>query len=139
VSDRPAGRLFVYGSLRSDAPRERQAARAAHALLAAGAVLEGKATLSGRLYAPDWYPGLVPGPGAKVHATKVRGEVWRIENPGLLAKLDEYEGEAYIREPRRVTLKDGRRVTAWTYRYVADLSGVPLIASGDYLDWVRKR
>ena len=39
----------------------------------------------------------------------------------------------------RRDMDDGRRVTAWTYRYVADLTGVPLIASGDYLDWVRKR
>jgi gamma-glutamylcyclotransferase (GGCT)/AIG2-like uncharacterized protein YtfP len=38
-----------------------------------------------------------------------------------------------------VTTNDGRQVTTWVYRYVADLSGVPLIASGDYLDWVRNR
>ena len=129
-----AGRLFVYGSLRSDARRDRRAAQDAYALLAAGAVLEGKATVSGRLYAPDWYPGLVPGNGGAV-----KGEVWRMEDAGLLAKLDAYEGEAYVREVCQATAGDGRQVTAWTYRYVADLSGVPLIASGDYLDWVRKR
>lgn len=134
MSAQPASRFFVYGSLRSDAPRDRRTASEARTLLAAGAVLEGTATISGRLYAPDRYPGLVPGPGGKV-----KGEVWRLENPDLLLKLDEYEGDAYVRETRRVTLKDGRRVTAWTYRYAADVSGVPLIASGDYLDWVRKR
>ena len=133
MSVRPAERLFVYGSLRSDAPRDRQAAREAYGLLAAGAVLEGKATISGRLYAPDWYPGLVPGRGGRV-----AGELWRLENPGLLAKLDQYEGEAYARETWSVTAEDGRGVTAWTYRYMADASAVPLIASGDYLDWVRK-
>jgi gamma-glutamylcyclotransferase (GGCT)/AIG2-like uncharacterized protein YtfP len=134
MSAGPPGRLFVYGSLRSDAPRERQVAREAYACFDAGAVREGKATISGRLYAPDWFPALVPGRGGKV-----QGEVWRIENPCLLAKLDAYEGEAYVRETLPATLEDGRRVTAWTYRYVADLTGVPLIASGDYLDWVRTR
>ena len=129
-----AGRLFVYGSLRSDTPREQQAAREAYALLATGAVLEGKATISGRLYAPDRYPGLVSGRGGRV-----KGELWRLENPDLLVKLDEYEGGAYAREIRQATAGDGRRVTTWVYRCVADMSGVPLIASGDYLDWVRKR
>jgi gamma-glutamylcyclotransferase (GGCT)/AIG2-like uncharacterized protein YtfP len=134
MSAGPAVRLFVYGSLRSDAPRERQAARRAYACLAAGAVREGKATISGRLYAPDWFPAFVPDEGGKVW-----GEVWRIDNPGLLATLDGYEGEAYVRETGQATIEDGSRVTAWTYRYVADLAGVPLIASGDYLDWVRTR
>jgi gamma-glutamylcyclotransferase (GGCT)/AIG2-like uncharacterized protein YtfP len=134
VSAGRTGRLFVYGSLRSDAPREGEAARQAYACLAAGAVREGKATLSGRLYAPDWFPALLPGGGGKV-----QGEVWRIEDPGILAELDAYEGEAYVRETGQVTTEDGRRVTAWTYRYLADLTGVPLIASGDYLDWVRTR
>ncbi len=131
---RAAERLFVYGSLRSDAPRRHQAARQAYTVLGKGAVLEAKATLAGRLYAPAWHPALVPWRGGRVE-----GEVWRIESGDLLAKLDAYEGEAYVRERRRATLKDGRRVTAWTYRYVADLSGVPLIASGDYLDGVRTR
>ena len=130
----PVGRLFVYGSLRSDAPRNHPPAVEAYARLGAGAVREGKATVSGRLYAPDWYPGLIPG-----RAGKVQGEVWRLEMPDLLAELDAYEGDSYVLEARQVTANDGRRVTAWAYRYVADVSGVPLIASGDYLDWVRKR
>lgn len=129
-----ADRLFVYGSLRSDAPRDRAESQDAFALLAAGAACEGKATVSGRLCAPDWYPGLVPGAGGSV-----KGEVWLIGRANLLARLDVYEGEAYVRETCEALVEDGRRVTAWTYRYAADLSGVPLIASGDYLDWVRTR
>jgi gamma-glutamylcyclotransferase (GGCT)/AIG2-like uncharacterized protein YtfP len=120
--------------LRSDAPRDRAASRKAYALLAAGAGLEGKAAVSGRLYAPDWYPALRTGSGGIV-----KGEVWRIEDAGLLARLDAYEGQAYVRETLQAVMKDGRRVTAWSYRHVSNLIGVPLIASGDYLDWVRTR
>jgi gamma-glutamylcyclotransferase (GGCT)/AIG2-like uncharacterized protein YtfP len=134
VKTHPAGRLFVYGSLRSKAQRNHPAAQEAYARLVAGAILEGKATISGRLYAPDWYPGLIPGVTGKV-----QGEVWRLEKPDLLAELDVYEGDAYVREAQPVTTNDGRQVTTWVYRYVADLSGVPLIASGDYLDGVRNR
>jgi gamma-glutamylcyclotransferase (GGCT)/AIG2-like uncharacterized protein YtfP len=57
----------------------------------------------------------------------------------LLARLDAYEGEAYVREFCEATARDGRQVTAWSYRYVSDLIGVPLVASGDYLNWVRTR
>lgn len=128
------GRLFVYGSLRSDAPRDRQSSRQAYDELAAGAILEAKATISGRLYAPDWYPALVPGAGGSV-----KGEIWQVESADSLSRLDAYEGSAYVRQTCLAMTADGRQVTAWTYCYVGDPSGVPLIASGDYLDWVRTR
>lgn len=131
-------RLFVYGSLRSDAPRERASARSAFALLQAGASLAGRASIEGLLYAPSWYPALAPGAG------RVVGEVWTIGDAALLARLDAYEGDSYVREAVSARLEDGplddgRTVTAWAYRYIAPLAGVPLIPSGDYLDWVRQR
>lgn len=132
LADEVTDRLFVYGSLRSDVPRDRSSSRTAFAMLEAGAALEGRASVPGRLYAPSWFPALVPGPSGRVI-----GEVWRIGDPGLLARLDAYEGEAYVREPVAALTKDGPAVTAWVYRYQADLTGVPEIASGDYLDWVR--
>jgi gamma-glutamylcyclotransferase (GGCT)/AIG2-like uncharacterized protein YtfP len=125
-------RLFVYGSLRSDAPHDRPSAAKAFAMLGAGASREGRASVSGSLYAPAWYPALVPGPSGRV-----AGEIWRIADSGLLARLDAYEGEAYVREPLLALMRDGPTVTAWAYRYRASLAGVPKIASGDYLDWVR--
>ena len=133
---RELGRLFVYGSLRSDAPRERAGAKRAFAMLEAGAELEGRATIAGRLYAPSWYPGFAPGDGGQV-----TGEVWRILDPDLLVRLDAYEGDGYVREQREVVpvagALDGLGVTAWVYRYVADIAGVSEIASRDYLGWVR--
>ena len=125
-------RLFVYGSLRLDARRERTGAQEAFALLQTGAALEGRATVAGRIYAPSWYPALLPGAFGRV-----AGEVWRIAESGTLARLDAYEGEAYAREALPALMQDGRTVTAWAYCYLAALEGVPLITSGDYLDWVR--
>lgn len=128
-------RLFVYGSLRSDLGRLRPGqSEPAYALLAGNASPQGPASISGRLYAPAWYPGYVPDT-----ASRVRGEMWAINDSSILAKLDAFEGELYIRDRCEALLDDGRQVTAWTYRYVADTGGVPLIASGDYLDWVKKR
>jgi gamma-glutamylcyclotransferase (GGCT)/AIG2-like uncharacterized protein YtfP len=123
--------LFVYGSLRSDARRDRPESRAAFDVLAAAAASEGAASLPGRLYAPAWYPGWTP--AAK---GRVTGELWRISDPQLLSRLDSYEGPAYLRERRQAVRKDGRRVTAWIYRYVAPITGVPVIPSGDYVQWL---
>jgi gamma-glutamylcyclotransferase (GGCT)/AIG2-like uncharacterized protein YtfP len=127
-------RLFVYGSLRSDAPHHHPSAAAAFARLKAGAACEGRARVSGRLHAPSWYPAFIPDPSGQVP-----GEVWRINDAGLLAWLDAYEGEAYVREALRAHMENGPTVTAWCYRYRGGLAGVPLIPSGDYLDWVRQR
>jgi gamma-glutamylcyclotransferase (GGCT)/AIG2-like uncharacterized protein YtfP len=126
-------RRFVYGTLRSDAPRDRASARNAFAMLQAGASPEGRASVEGLLYAPSWYPALVPGAG------RVLGEVWLLGDSALPVRLDAYEGEAYAREAVSARLDDGPTVTAWTYRYLGPLAGVPLIPSGDYLDWVRQR
>ena len=43
------------------------------------------------------------------------------------------------RERVAAELFDGPQVTARTYRYIASLTGVSQIVSGDYLDWVRSR
>ncbi len=72
-------------------------------------------------------------------SARVRGEVWRIHNPDILAVLDAFEGEEYVREQRIVRMDTGARATAHLYRYVLPLEGVPLIASGDYVDWIRSR
>lgn len=127
------GLIFVYGSLRGDAPAgsRPKAGAEAQALLAAGADLVGKGKMAGKLYGVAWYPGFVPGRGGEV-----TGEVWRMRDVRrTLAGLDEYEGAEYARERRAVKLEDGSRATAWVYVYAGDVSRAQLIASGDYLDW----
>jgi gamma-glutamylcyclotransferase (GGCT)/AIG2-like uncharacterized protein YtfP len=125
--------LFVYGSLRADAQAWTTRAAAPHAALAAAADLEGTASVAGRLHAVAWYPALVPARDGN----RVRGEVWRIRDLAVLDLLDAFEGSEYARELHPAALDDGPEVTAFLYRYLPSLEGVPLIPSGDYLDWVR--
>jgi gamma-glutamylcyclotransferase (GGCT)/AIG2-like uncharacterized protein YtfP len=132
VSGQADLRLFVYGSLRSDAQRWTDRAALPFAKLAA-ATSEGPASIVGRLYAVSWYPALVLTRGG----ARVRGEVWRIHDPAILDALDAFEGEDYVREQRIVRLDTGARATAHLYRYARPLEGVPLIPSGDYVDWIR--
>jgi len=72
------------------------------------------------------YPGLVAGEG------RVRGEVYRLAHPGLLATLDREEGYNFERRLTAVTLGDDRRARAWTYWYRGPRTrGVP-IPEGDW-------
>ncbi len=127
-------RLFVYGSLRADAQAWTDRAAGPHAALAAAADLEGPASVAGRLHAVAWYPALVP---ARDADSRVRGDVWSLCDPAVLDLLDAFEGAEYARELHPVVLDDGLEVTAFLYRYLPSLEGVPLIPSGDYLDWIR--
>lgn len=121
--------LFVYGTLMShtDTPKARQLMAEADSL--------GPATIAGRLYRVDWYPGLVAGEGL------VHGEVFRLRTlvPSLVW-LDAYEGivpgddqnnrNEYARVRRPVTLADGRVVEAWVYLYLRDLRAATPVADG---------
>lgn len=128
-------RLFVYGWLRSDAQPWVRHPAVPYPQLAAAATWEGPASIAGRLHAVSWYPALVP----SRNGSRVRGEVWRIADPSILAALDAFEGGEYVRERRFVGREDDRKVTAHLYRSAQPLEGVPLIASGDYVDWIRSR
>jgi gamma-glutamylcyclotransferase (GGCT)/AIG2-like uncharacterized protein YtfP len=127
-------RLFVYGTLRSDIRPGSSAATLAFNALKSGAVREGPAWVEGGLFALHAYPalaGAMPG--------KVKGEIWRIHRPSVIRRLDFYEGRAYLRERVQAVMEDGRKVTAWAYKYRLSLRGVPRIATGDYLDWMKRK
>jgi gamma-glutamylcyclotransferase (GGCT)/AIG2-like uncharacterized protein YtfP len=114
--------LFVYGTLRRGGPM--------HALLDPGAVRCGDARMRGRLYDLGAFPGFADGRRGE----KVRGELYRIHDPGLLDALDRYEGRAYRRVVREARPADGGDpVAAWVYLYAGSLRGRRRIASGDYL------
>jgi gamma-glutamylcyclotransferase (GGCT)/AIG2-like uncharacterized protein YtfP len=131
--DQPT-RLFVYGTLRAAAQRGPRPAMVGYKILESGAVFEGTGWVTGKLYALSWFPAFVD-----EKEGRVIGEVWRITEPSVLKHLNGFDGRDYDRQLHKVTLEDGRRVTAWTYRYNLSVEGVPLIASGDYLDWLRER
>lgn len=122
--------LFVYGTLRPgfDGPMAYWLSQVARHV--------GGAVARGRLYRVDGYPGFVPGGGGEV-----AGDLFALPDAGrLLAALDEHEECAghhprpheYHRQILAVRREQGP-VKAWTYVYVRDVAGLPLIESGDFL------
>jgi gamma-glutamylcyclotransferase (GGCT)/AIG2-like uncharacterized protein YtfP len=114
--------LFAYGTLMRGYSR--------HRLLSSRSVLLGEAAVRGRLLdlgrSPDRYPGLITGAG------RVRGEVYRLEDPELLPVLDREEGYNFERRRAIVTLANGRRARAWIYRYRGPQNRAVPIPDGDY-------
>jgi gamma-glutamylcyclotransferase (GGCT)/AIG2-like uncharacterized protein YtfP len=125
--------LFVYGTLLSTAGH-RKGAR-----LQREARLIGEASITGRLYRIERYPGLVEDsdPQQRVH-----GEVYALDDPaGALQWLDAYEGivpgaldrNEYERVERRVRLASGEQITAWVYLYRKDVAPIRLIPDGRWV------
>lgn len=123
--------LFVYGTLR------RSPAHPKHALLRETATPLGDARVRGLLYRVAAYPGLV----LDATAGWVLGELYRLRDLDVLARLDAYEGagphDSEPREYRRirtvVRCPDGQDVEAWVYEYAWPTAGLPIIATGDFL------
>lgn len=99
---------------------------ALHRVLAAASTFVGEGTVSGRLLNLGRYPGLVDGHG------RVRGEVYRLDDPELLPVLDREEGYNFGRRRAIVTLASGRRARAWVYRYRGPQNRAVPIPDGDY-------
>ncbi|MCO6496246.1 MAG: gamma-glutamylcyclotransferase [Chitinophagaceae bacterium] len=76
------------------------------------------------------------------------GELYRIHEPDLfsfvIGQLDEYEGlypeppavPVYKREQTTVITKDGKEQLAWVYWFIGDVEGLPIIESGDVLEYL---
>ncbi|MDQ4129567.1 MAG: gamma-glutamylcyclotransferase [Actinomycetota bacterium] len=99
--------------------------------LPGGLRFERPCRIPGVLYDLGGYPALRPGEGS------VRGELYAIDDPPVLARLDAFEGfkpddeegSLYVR--RSVALLEPPE-EAWVYVYNRDPSGRPAIASGDW-------
>ncbi|HXH83826.1 MAG TPA: gamma-glutamylcyclotransferase family protein, partial [Candidatus Tectomicrobia bacterium] len=114
--------LFVYGTL--------MRGYALHGGLARGARRVGEGTVRGALLDLGSYPGLVEGGG------RVRGELYRLDDPELLPVLDREEGYNFQRRRAVVALQDGTRVRAWVYRYRGPRERGRPVPDGD---WRRAR
>jgi gamma-glutamylcyclotransferase (GGCT)/AIG2-like uncharacterized protein YtfP len=116
----PATNIFVYGTLRRGG---------SNAFRMDGSRFIGPATVRGRLYHIDWYPGLVLDPGAR----KVIGEIHQV-GAGQLAALDAFEGAEYRRvsAPARLVGGESLEVMLWEYLPAVDKSRH--ITSGDWFD-----
>lgn len=110
----PPAFLFVYGTLK------RTAAGRVHPLLKTRAEFFGCATVYGKIYQRDGYPGLVPDPGPQA----VRGELYRVlDAKNLFKRLDLYEGctaetaktAEFLRASVEVETDRGKKLKAWAY------------------------
>jgi len=114
--------LFVYGTLRRGS--DNQFAR----MLAARAEFVGKARLQGKLLNLGQHPGAI---GSDEPNDWVHGEIHRLEDPQLLALLDDYEGPEFERAVAPVQTSEGGTIACWIYWYVGVERGL-LIASGEW-------
>ena len=99
---------------------------ALHRLLAGTSTFLGDARVRGTLLDLRDYPGLVDGEGW------VSGELYRLHDRELLPALDRAEGYNFERRRAGVSLADGRRSSAWVYRYRGAREGAVPIPHGDY-------
>ena len=127
--------LFVYGSLMGDI--DTSIAR----LLKNNSVFLGLAQVKGTLYDLGSYPGLIVDPKAPY---QIQGHLFRMHRPNyLLPFLDEYEGTANPNVPneyRRELIQldfESKRQSCWVYSYNLSVDGLPIIESGNYLEYLK--
>lgn len=111
-------RVFVYGTLRRGGSNEHRMA---------GGRFIAPATVRGRLYHIDWYPGLVLDPQGDV----VTGEIHEVD-AALFAALDVYEGSEYRKSTTTSEGVAGEPVILWEWDGPVDESR--RILAGDWLE-----
>jgi gamma-glutamylcyclotransferase (GGCT)/AIG2-like uncharacterized protein YtfP len=133
-------RLFVYGSLRSGFQSH------AYEYISKYFVLEGDAKVKGVLYDLGSFPAAKP-TGENIFIT---GELYNIRTENefnwAIGQLDDYEGvdvafdeeQLYRRELTDVYYND-QIIPAWIYWFSGDVSGKPVIESGDMLEYLRQK
>jgi len=132
--------LFVYGSLRSGFHSD------AYEYISRFFHLVGDAKVKGKLYDLGSYPAGVP-----THDDSfVIGELYEINEKNefswAFGQLDDYEGvnvesdemQLYRREIAEVYIKD-ELIHAWIYWYNGDVSGKPVVASGDIIKYMQEK
>lgn len=128
--------LFVYGSLRSGFNSD------AYRYVSRYFSFVANAKVKGKLYDLGEYPAALPAD----ENVFIVGELYWLKNEEeyswAIEQLDDYEGlnvEAnekplYKREQATV-FADDRNVKAWVYWYNKDIEEMPLIKSGDVLEY----
>jgi len=130
-------RIFVYGTLMGGFDRLRRAGIDVRMRFLS------RGWIAGALYDLGLFPAAIPS-----HEGRVWGEVYEVEDdPSVVRTLDQLEGyrpgdpdtSLYLRAETGVTLEAGGVVPAWVYFYNAPLGRGERIASGDYLEHLRRR
>src|SRR5689334_19765353 len=129
--------LFVYGSLRSGFKSP------AYEYISQYFDLVGDAKARGELYDMGEYPAAIPSSADSF----IVGELYVIkrqpEFSWAIGQLDDYEGvtpepgepQLYKRELTQILI-DNKTITAWIYWYNGDVSGKPVVASGDIISFI---
>jgi gamma-glutamylcyclotransferase (GGCT)/AIG2-like uncharacterized protein YtfP len=128
--------LFVYGSLRRGF--HHQAFKYIHEHFD----FAGDAKVKGILYDLGEYPAAIPTTDEKY----IVGELYSIRNidefSWAIAQLDDYEGtepetgeKAMYRREIATIYIDGKPTNGWVYWYNDEISGKPVIYSGDVLQY----
>jgi gamma-glutamylcyclotransferase (GGCT)/AIG2-like uncharacterized protein YtfP len=132
--------LFVYGSLRSGFNHP------VYSYISNHFTLVGGAKVKGRLYDLGAYPAALP----TQEDFFILGELYILKEEEdfswAIAQIDDYEGlnpepgerAQYKREMTLVFLGD-KTTKAWIYWYNDDVTGKPLIASGDVLEYLQQK
>lgn len=135
---RTVNRVFVYGTLRSDAKNSM------HSVLAKYSKFEAKGYVYGTLYDVGDYPAIV----LDSVRSKVYGEVYIVyDMDRVFGLLDEYEEcsssfakpHEYRRVQAEVFLDLGKRVESWVYEYNLPPKGLKAICEGDYMEYLKSR
>lgn len=134
-------KLFVYGSLRSGFQSN------AYHYISNYFRLLGDAKVNGNLYDLGEYPAARP---AQDKDRFIIGELYDLNEKSSFAwvfgQLDDYEGviaeegetALYYRELTPVFV-NGHVETAWIYWYNGDVSGKPIVPSGDIIEYFRNK
>ncbi|HMT75403.1 MAG TPA: gamma-glutamylcyclotransferase [Chitinophagaceae bacterium] len=140
MTDKPTYFLFVYGSLRSGFQSH------AYEYISRYFVLAGPAKVKGKLFDMGSYPAAVP-TGDNIFIT---GELYHIMNPDefswALGQLDDYEGVSaeagsqplYYRSITDAYI-NGEIKPAWIYWYNGEVTGKPVITSGDVIEYLNQK
>ena len=115
----PRERVFVYGTLRRGGSNH---------FRMADAELVSTATLSGRLYRLDWYPGVV----LDAAGDEIQGEIYDVR-PEQLDELDAFEGMEYRRIRAVVKTPYGETFHAWIWEWLMPVDEAQRITGGDWL------
>ena len=132
--------LFVYGSLRSGFRSP------VYEYISRFFTFAGEAKVKGKLYDIGEYPAAVP----VSDDLFILGELYTIKNEQefswAIGQLDDYEGvnteaheeKLYQRKIAEVYINN-QVITAWVYWYKGDVSGKPVIVSGDILEYLNNK
>lgn len=127
--------LFVYGTLMQGftSPMTEKFKQGARFL--------GPASVCGKLYRIDWYPGAVPATDPSSEVDTVCGELYQIHSEELWQALDQYEGVGtghefpceYVREiTQLLDSPDSDFCKAWIYWYNWSVPTESQIESGKF-------